>query len=246
MVLDINTNEVVAFTVKLEKLRKSALPNAIRGTLNDAAFDVKTKTMPAQTKAEFINRSPNFFKANSTVDKATGFEINRMRSTVGFVESRLRLNGSNYAVKDLEGQEHSGSLGGKSFIPLDSARAGGYNTLVKPANRLSKILKSNKIVNANNVGRGSKKQRFVAAIHKAGVGGYVLGSNIKGESLLWRVDSISGPHNFSLTALYDYRANRKVHVKETGFMHTSTMKSANKLSNFYKAQAQFWINKYTK
>lgn len=244
-ILDINTDEVVRFTATLEKLRKSALPNAIRGTLNDGAFDVKQKTMPAQAHADFIKRSPNFFKANSSVDKATGFDVRNMRATIGFIESRLRLGGNNYAVKDLEQQEHSGSLGGKSFIPLDSARVNGYASLVKPANRLSKILKSN-IVIARNTGPGSKKQQFVRAIHKAGAGGYVLGSNIKGENILWRVDSINGPNRFSLTALYDYRGGRKVKVKDTGFMHISTLKSADKLNGFFQSQARFWINKYIK
>lgn len=247
MRLNINTNEVVKFTAKLEQLRKSALPNAIRGTLNDAAFDVKQKTMPAQAESKFIKRSPNFFKANSAVDKAVGFEVNRMRSTVGFIESRLRLGGNNFAVKDLEQQEHSGKIAGKSYIPLDSARANGYSSLVKPANRLSQILKNNKIVVARNLaGGGSKKQQFVKAVHKAGAGGYVLGSNIKGENILWRVDSITGPSRFSLTALYDYVGGRKVRVKETGFMEIATLKSAAKLNGFYIAQANFWINKYAK
>lgn len=247
MRLDINTNEVVKFTVKLEQLRKSALPNAIRGTLNDAAFNVKQKTMPEEATSKFIKRSPNFFKANSSVDKAVGFDVNRMRSTVGFLESRLRLGGNNFAVKDLEQQEHSGKIGGKSFIPLDSARTNGYSSLVKPANRLSQILKNNKIVVARNLaGGGNKKQQFIKAVHKAGAGGYVLGSNIKGENILWRVDSISGPNRFSLTALYDYVGGRKVRVKETGFMEIATLKSAAKLNGFYIAQAKFWINKYRK
>ena len=122
----------------------------------------------------------------------------------------------------------------------------GRNSLVKPANRLSRILKSNKIVIARNVGKGSKRQKFIIAIHKAGPGGYVLGSNLKGENTLFRVDSIRGHNNFSLTPLYDYRGGRKVGVQKTGFMAISSLKSANKLHGFYMAQAKFWINKYSK
>lgn len=245
MKLNINTNEVVKFTVKLEKLRKSALPNAIRGTLNDAVFDVKTKTMPVQAHADFINRSPNFFKANSRFEKAVGFDVNTMKAVVGFIDNRLRGE-NNFSVQDLEQQEHSGTIKGKSFIPLDSARKAGHNTLVKPANRLS-VIKN--IVVARNMGGGSKKQQFVKAIYKAGPGGYVLGSNVKGEDTLWRVDSID-PNNeikkYSLTPLYDFRKARSVHVKETGFMQTASLNSADKLNKFYIAQAQFWISKYVK
>lgn len=243
MQINVNNNEVVKYTVKLEKLRKSALPNAIRGTLNDAAFDVKQKTMPVQAKADFINRSPNFFKANSRVEKAVGFDVNSMRSTVGFIENTLRGE-NNFSVKDLEQQEHSGNIKGKSFIPLDSARQGSvHNQLVKPANRLSKI--KNKIVVAMH-GSGSKKQQFVKGIIKAGIGGFVLGGNTKGQNTLWRVNSIGEGNRFGLTPLYDFRKSRSVHVDETGFMRTASVNSANKLNKFYIAQAQFWINKYAK
>ncbi len=246
MRLDINTNEVVAFTVKLEKIRKSALPSAVRGTLNNAAFDVKQRTMPAQAAAAFVKRSPNFFKANSTVVMATGFDVNRMKATVGFVENKLRMGSDhNFAVKDLEQQEHSGRIGGKSFIPLDSARVSGYNSLVKPANRLSKILKA-KIVIARNLKGNSKKQQFIRAVAKAGQGGYVIGSNIKGENILWRVDTYAGPNKFTLTPLYSFRKNRRVKVKETGFMEKATLNSAEKLNSFYIAQARFYLNKYSK
>lgn len=246
MRLNINNNEVIAHTVRLERLRKHALPSAVRGTLNDAAFDVKTKTMLDQSRKDFINRSPNFFKANSSVDMARGLEINNMRATVGFIESRLRLGGNNFAVKDLEQQEYSGRIGGKSFVPLDTARKAGHASLVKPANRLSRILKANKIVIARNIGRGNKRQRFLLAVQRAGTGGYVLGSTERRENILWRVDSFEGRNRFSLTPLYSYSRGRKIKVKETSFMRTSSLRSGKKMNDFYRKQATFWINKYKK
>lgn len=245
MVLNINNNEVVKFTVILEKLRTSALPSAIRGTLNDAAFDVKQKTMPVQARAEFINRSPNFFKANSKVDMAAGFNVNSMKATVGFFSNNLKGQ-NNFAVKDLEDQEYSGSIDKKSFIPLDPARKSGYTSLVKPANRLTAI---KNIVVARNMGAGTKKQQFIKAIYKAGAGGYVLGSNVKGEEILWRVDSIDpnpDVKRFSLTPLYDFQKSRKVKVGETMFMRTASLNSADKLNKFYIAQAEFQVKRYAK
>lgn len=246
MLINVNNNEVVKFTVKLEKLRKSALPSAIRGTLNDAAFDVKQRTMPMQAKVDFINRSPNFFKATSRVEKAVGFDVNTMKSTVGFMETGLRGE-NNFSVKDLQQQEYAGDIGGKSFIPLDSARQGSsHNKLVKPANRITRI---NNIVVAAKVGRGTKKQQFVKSIYKAGAGGYVLGGGAKGENILWRVDSIypgDEVRKFRITPLYDYRKARSVHVDQTGFMRTASMNSAVRLNKFYISQAQFWINRYAK
>ncbi len=244
MQINVNNDAVVKHTAKLESLRKSALPNAIRGTLNDAAFDVKQKTMPTQAKDKFINRSPNFFKANSRVEKAVGFDVNTMKSVVGFIDTGLRGE-NNFSVKDLEQQEHSGTIKGKSFIPLDTARQGqSHNQLVKPANRLSRITN---IVVANRLS-GTKRQQFRKAIIKAGAGGYVLGGDIKGEDILWRVDSIdtSGTNRFSLTPLYDFRKARSVRVDQTSFMRIASVDSAEKMNKFFIAQAEFWIKKYAK
>lgn len=239
-----NNDAVVKYTVKLEKLRKSALPSAIRGTLNDAAFDVKQKTMPVQAKSKFINRSPNFFKATSRVEKAVGFEVNTMRSTVGFMRNPPK-GSNNFATKDLEQQERSGDIDGKSFIPLDTARQGNsYTSLVKPANRITRI---QNVVVANKLS-GSKRQKFFKAIAKAGVGGFVLGGTVLGEDLLWRVDAID-PQDIrrsKITPLYDYRKARSVKVDQTGFMSSASYESADKMNRFYIAQAEFWINKYMK
>jgi len=86
-VLNVNTNEVVKYTVKLEKLTRSAFPSAIRGALNKSAYDLKTKTMPKEARSTFVERDPRFFIANSKFENATGFNINAMKSSVGFVEN---------------------------------------------------------------------------------------------------------------------------------------------------------------
>lgn len=253
VVLNINTDAVIRHSARLEQIRKSALPSAVRGTLNDAAFDVKQRTMPAHAHTTFIKRSPNFFKANSRVEMATGNQINSMRSSVGFFSNNLRSDkgnpADNFAVKDLEQQEHGGKIAGKSFIPLDTARTGGHASLVKPANRLTRILPQNKLVIARNLSGVSKKEKFVKAIFKAGIGGYVLGSNVLGENLLWRVESLwddNGSKKFRLTPLYSYSKRRKISVKETSFMREASMDTRKRIDGFYIKQAEFWINRYAK
>ena len=104
MILNINNDKTVIFTNTLEKLHRSALPVAIRGALNKAAFDLKQKTMPESADKAFVNRSKNFFKANSRVAMAKGFDIGSMKSVTGFTEGRLR-GSNNFAVQDLEQQE---------------------------------------------------------------------------------------------------------------------------------------------
>lgn len=239
MKLNINTNEVVKHTNTLEKMHRSALPNAIRTSLNSAAFDVKQVTMPKNADINFVKRQPNFFKANSRVEMAKGFDIGNMKATVGFISTGLKGGATNFAVKDLEQQEHGGTIDRKSFIPLDSARGGGKTKAVRPGNRLSTI---NKIVNANSVQGKSKQQKFRNAAMKAGVGGHVLGNDQK--KILWKVEAIG--KKIKLKALYSFSKNRNIRVGGTGFMHTASIESGNKIEHFYITEAKKQIKRLMK
>ena len=112
MKFNVDTNEVIVFTNKLEKLSKSAFPNAVRGTLNGLGFDVKKNTMPEVAEKTFVTRRKNFLKASSRVEMARGFSLNSMETKVGFVP----FKGPNEAVQDLEQQEHGGKIGGRSLL----------------------------------------------------------------------------------------------------------------------------------
>ncbi|HLF67443.1 MAG TPA: hypothetical protein VI522_07470, partial [Gammaproteobacteria bacterium] len=155
MQLNINTDAAVKFTNTLEKLHRSALPVAIRSALNDAVFDVKTKTMPRSADETFEKRQPNFFKANSKFESAKGFDVNTMKATIGFISDKLKGD-SNYAVKDLEEQEHGGAIDKKSFIANKEARTG--KGLVKPNARLKNI---KNLVNASKSKGANWAQRAI-------------------------------------------------------------------------------------
>lgn len=248
MIIDIDAKAVVVFTNKLEKISKSALPVAVRQTLNDCAFDVKKNTMP-RSATNFINRTANFFKANSRVEMARGFNIGTMEAVIGFTSDHLRIKATNYAVKDLEQQEYSGTIHSKEFIPLESARINqNHNRVVSAQNRLTNILKKQiySSVYSNISGKGkvqSDKAKFVAAVKAAGVGGLVLGNKTK--TILWRVKSITG-NKYKLEPLYSVKLHRSVHVGETGFMRFASLQSANKLEDFYVKNAERQLEKYYK
>mgnify|MGYP000548203738 CR=1 FL=1 len=116
---NIDTDETVVFANKLERLHRAAFPNAIRGTINAMAFDVKKNTMP-KSSLRFVNREKNFFKANSRVDMARGFDTNNMEARVGFVAAGNVENKK--SIEDLEAQEHGGVVGGRRYIPINGAR----------------------------------------------------------------------------------------------------------------------------
>jgi hypothetical protein len=186
MLLRVDTGEAVKFTAKLERDIPNALAGAVASALNSAAFDVKQKEMPAGFAAEFEKRQPNFAKANSRVEKVTGKDINSMRSIVGFKP----LAGTNKAVDDLEQQEHGGSIGGRSFIPLSMARVGGsWLKLPKKENRISGI---QGIVDSSQGTGVNDKEKFIRSVLHAGVGGYVIGNRVNriGNKIMYKINSI--------------------------------------------------------
>lgn len=227
--LDVNTDEMVQLTLGLEKIRRSAFPTAVRRALNSTAFDVKKNTLPASTRRLFTRRRANFFKANSRVNMASGFDVNQMHSMVGMVD----LGGTNYAVDNLVQQERGGKIEGKSFIPLDTARvSNNYKKNVRGKERLRHL---DQLVVARKTKGVSKKQRFVKSVRAAKVGGAVLDEN----GIVWRVQSIKGERgaNFKLRPIYSYKANRSVKVNSTNFMSIAGEKSGKLLPDLYIQEA---------
>lgn len=226
----------------LEKLGRSAFPVAIRGTLNDAAFSLKKKQMPKKAKAMFEERQPNFFKANSKVYPAGGFDVKRMVAEVGFLSSGLHNASTNYAVKDLEQQEHSGVIKGRSFKPLAEARRGGTGN-VRANSRISQILKAGRVIDARDskisgIGKNGKMQQFIKASIHAGVGGYVLGGNI-----LWKVTRLRRLNfkhttEFKKQKLYSFKKDGTAKVRARGFMMAAALEVQKEMEMFFRMQFQ--------
>lgn len=243
MIIDINSREVVRFAAKLERMSKSALPVAVRQTLNSAAFDVKQKTMPESAKKQFIQRSPNFFKANSKVTPASGFDVKGMVATVGFIP----LSGTNKAVDDLEQQEHGGGIEGRSFVGVKSARVGQSTSKPIRANaRISDIKK--RLVNAKRATGRSNKERFIKSALHAGIGGEILGNRVseKGSRFVFRVKAIKRVKSRTVVKtelLYAYKKGRVVNPKATHFMQSASEKSGGIMEAKFKEHAQRAINK---
>lgn len=249
MVLNINSDAAVQFTRTLETMHRSALPSAIRGTLNRAAFDVKKVTMPASSQRRFVNRKPNFFKANSSVQMASGFNVPSMRAIVGFVSANANYN--NYAVLELEEQEYGGDIDHRTFVPLDSVRTGSSRIApVRPGNRLRNLRKLvnddlSNIVESNR-GRGMGKGQFVSSAIHVGKGGLIIGNF--GKKILYKIEDITrekGKTKIKTRPLYSFEQGRSVHIKETHFMRDASMESAGKMERFFAEEAERQIVRLT-
>lgn len=237
--LNINSDAAVKLTNKLEKLHKSALPNAVRGTLNGAAFDMKKNTLLKSASDAFVERDKRFFKATSKVEMAKGFDMRTMQATVGFKGTG---KGNNQAVDDLEKQEKGGVIPSRSFIPVDTARqSNSKNKMVRANARLKKI----RISDVKNATGKSDKQKFVKTVAFAGIGGFVL-SDLNGKRILWKVNSIKKTPDgkFKLTPLYSFEKGRKVKVGETGFAERAAIQTQQKINHIYNEQAQRQFKKY--
>lgn len=251
MQLNINTDAAVKFTNKLEKISRSALPVTVRQTLDGAAFDVKKNTMPNTAKGTFTQRKANFFKANSKVEKASGFNISTMRSTVGF---KPNTNKTQKAVEELEQQERGGKIKDRDFVAMDSARASGkHDKNVRAVNTLSKLALKNRI-DAKTVKGTSNKQKFIRAAFKAAQTNALVVGNFKtkqGGYTVSRIDSLSSNAKsrkleIKRTPLYNLKNGRFVEIKATNFMKRASLESGMKLERFYIKNAKFNIEKYSK
>ncbi len=241
MELNIDSSAVVVFTNKLEKMHKSSLPVAIRGALNNAAFDVKQNTMPKEAKV-FTERNKTFFKSTSKVQPATGFNIRSMKSTVGFIPSGgAKEKGG--ATEDLKQQEDSGQIAHRAFIPLKGARVGGdWNRGVSAKMRMA-VIKS-KIADAKKSNGKTNAGRFFSTAWHVGNGGFVLSNwrNKQGNRMLMRIDSLkrndSGNSEVKYENVYSVKGGRNVKVKGTHFMRKASTESADKLELYFVEQAK--------
>lgn len=198
--------------------------------------------MPRTAAATFEKRQPNFFKANSHVDMATGFDVKGMRATVGFISTSLRGD-NNYSVRELEQQEYGGKIPKRTFIPLNSARVGeSHSRLVKPENRLTNI---KNIIKSESANGNSSKAKFIAAVFKAGRGGYVIG-NIGPKYKLYRVLEAGkgeGKMKIRIKPLYSVMIGRAVGIHKTGFMQRASLDSASRLYIYYASEANRQIQR---
>lgn len=90
--LNIKSDDLIDYTLKLQKINDVALPIAAQNTLNSVVVGVKFKYLNETTNKMFNIKKRTFFKANSrfTKNKAKqfGYNINRLNAQVGIVKSR--------------------------------------------------------------------------------------------------------------------------------------------------------------
>lgn len=258
--VNINSSPLKNYADKLKTLSRYALPVTVKKTLNDTAYHLKKESMPKRAERQFKKRQPNFFKANSKVIQAQGFNIKDMSSQVGFYSNSLRGK-NNRAVTDLEKQEDGGYINKKTFVPEEGARAGDKkNGLVKANRRLGKLPSLiNRVSITSTKGKTksgrmfsikSRKQRFIRAafVAKKQFNGFILGNkNRNGNRTLSVISSLIKRGNtisMKRAALYNVKNGRAVKVKATQFMKRASYESGLMMEYFFIKNSQEKIIKH--
>lgn len=244
--IKIDTREIFDLSTKLMDLHRAALPNAVRFTLSDLAFDVKKNTLyPALNESGMIIRNPTFFKKYSGVQKAVGWDISKMYSEAGMIPEGNAAK----AVSRLKEQDEGGKLGNRNYVPDDQARIGG--------NRSGKVRKNNmhqRLILCGHVQWGDK-QGLIRTVTRSGVEkqgrglGFVV---IYG----WNLYEIIGYHRVSkqhrkddviklhLRKLYSYKKDRQIEVKPHHFIEKASLLSGKKLDEIFKENAERQLAKF--
>jgi hypothetical protein len=229
--LNVNTDELVVYANKMERVHRSALPVAVRGSLNDAAFDMKIKQIPLTFDRQFVERKKNFIKAHTAVNKSKNtFDVNQMASEAGVIAGKSK------AGDNLEKQEFGGVIKDRDYIPMTPARVG----------KSSKKLVSRRFYLKNIKPQKGKKrtrnQQFIRAAIKAGKGGFV-----RYDDYLFAIRTVKKPSRGGIfikaDPIYSYRKGRSVSVSKASFIEPAGEMSAKKIPAFFIKQAERQLKK---
>lgn len=244
MRLDVNLDATIELTARLERLHRSAFPSAVRNTLNDLAFDMKKKAIPQSFNDNFKVKSGtmSFLKKSISVDKATGFNVGSMKSTVGFI--LLSNNAGKKFIDGLEKQEKGGVIN-DGIRYLKAARGGNNDKKVLRSNYYNK----SKIVGQNTGRKGSAKSRLVARAYVAFREKKLLKVTNSDGNYLVKINRFAKNKStkkvsFKSKVMAMSRDVKKTRLKSTNFVQEAGENEKKNMANFYQKNAEFQFNKH--
>lgn len=242
--ININTDASVALVNRLKSMHRSAMPLAIRGILNAAAFDVKVRTLDDSATQNFIRRSPTFFKRFSGVNRAAGFEINTMRATVG-----MTANGTaraQTAIMNMEKQEH----GGKVTEGLDYLAASRTGSNLDRSVRAAKRFDKSNVIRGAYKYTGTTKSRKIAAAYSALRENKYQKVKIGSRNFYRTVTSISktskGKVRIRSKLIYVSRSGSIAPIMATHFSQEAAERTKPMIPTFFNREVQKQINRLWK
>ena len=235
--------DVALFTLKLKEQHRKHLPAAVRSTLNDAAFDVKQKTLGQSFRKEFKVKNRTFLRSHTWAEKADGWDIHTMQSQVGVVAYKNKK--SSEAAAGLKMQEFGG---GKKKISIYNreARMGKKKTGMVAHDYYLRYLRTKGIIHDNWTHRGTKRSRFVAAAYMANK----LGLLMRVDKQLFTMQSFSllggGRVSMRITNVANMDEERHIKLRKRPFLLPASLSSQKRMNEFYIKNAEFQLKKAKK
>jgi len=169
---NINNNDIVKLTNKLEQLHRSAMPVTVRKSLNEVAFVTKKETIKPVFESKFTIRQKRFITSHTAANRSKNtFSLKEMYSEVGVIKDKSK------AGNRLELQEFGGSLANREKIPQKGVRVAKserrkvskkfYLKNIKARSKGGKFSKKG-IISKNKRITILKTKKAIMAIHKGG------------------------------------------------------------------------------
>ena len=236
---NVNTDATIILTAKLERLNKTAFPNAVRSTLSDGAFAMKQGGILASAKKNMKVKNENFFKANTGVVKARGRNVNQMEAISGFTNKRGEK--ANKAVNyGMEANE---------FGDTDATGLKYY-----PATRGSRgMVKRSQYFDRDKID-SDESGNFVKKAFRAKKKGKLMFANTRKGKALIKIKSINkrkgsrgkGSIKINSQLLMMDRTQKKARAKATHFNKEAALTIHKKMDEFYAKNAKFQFDRVLK
>lgn len=236
---NLNTSELTILSNKLDRIGRSELPLAIRGTLNDMAFKMKGYRQRGEIdkmaeKSFDYKRDKNFIKSMSGAEKATGFNTKKMVSKAGIIKT----SGKNKVAEGLFAQETGNDIN-KKTTPLDGSRTA--------KNRSKKVGRQSRLRNLNPIdARELRKNKFIAKAISSKNKKRMLLVKGSGTDLIGRVRTFKrkkGTVDIKIEWLYRVADNINIKLKKRPFIKKAAKNVGKDMDKIFVENANKRLNK---
>jgi hypothetical protein len=239
MNLIIDNSKIIDHSRRLEKIRKTAYPQAIGMTLNNQAFYARNKAIKEFPK-KFTSRRAGMQKAITQVEKnSEKNKVNSMKSTMGYVKHSNK--GLAKIAERMKAQEYGGSLSAYS-IPTTFARGNNAKKRVSPKFR---NIDANKIVKGafKMPGGGTSRSKLVAQAYVA----WKKKKFIQTKTGIFEVKNFrknsDGKIRFDKNMIFSTKENREIRVNERPVIRSAAIAAGKKGYAFFDKNANYIIQK---
>lgn len=236
---NVNSENIIGLSAKLESLSKNAFPAAVRSTLSDGAFEMKQKNILESAKKNMKVKQPNFFKANTGVERAKfNRNIEAMSATSGFINKR--------GVKASKAVEYG----------MEANEIGATDTtglMYKKATRTGRgLVRRNKYYDKSKLTANRSKKRGNAYVQSAFASlkdkKPVMVDTKSGRAMIMvkSITNSQGRLRIKSELLMLDRTVNKAEAKATHFNREAAQKTQKQMEGFFRKNAEFRFSKVWK